>query len=261
MSTALIPIADMERMAAAFSKSGLFGTKTLEQCMALMLLAQAEGVHPAIAMRDFDVIQGRPAKKAEAMLRSFLAAGGKVEWHRLDDEGAAATFSHSQGGTVRIDWDAARAKKAGLASKDMYSKYARPMYRSRVVSEGCRTVYPAATSGMYVPEEVRQILKEDKRTEKDMGAAHVVTDADDAALQAIEQKATAPQAPLSEAGIPPVNSPPAEAVAPISADQHIALMDALRPIRNGETRFLHQAGLERLTMLPASEYRRAMAWC
>ena len=73
--------------------------------------------------------------------------------------------------------------------------------------------------------------------------------------------ATAPQAPLSEAGIPPVESPPAAAVAPISADQHIALMDALRPIRNGETRFLHQAGLERLTMLPASEYRRAMAWC
>ena len=174
MTTALVAMADMERMAQAFAKSALFGTKTPDQCLALMLLAHAEGVHPAIAMRDFDVIQGKPAKKAEAMLRSFLAAGGSVVWHRLEDTGAEATFSHPQGGTVKIGWDEARAKKAGLSGKEMYSKYSRPMYRSRVVSEGCRTVYPAATSGMYVPEEVRAMVREDKRVEKDMGPAIVV---------------------------------------------------------------------------------------
>jgi hypothetical protein len=37
----------------------------------------------------------------------------------------------------------------------MYKKYPRQMLRSRCVSEGVRTVYPAATSGMYVPEEVQ----------------------------------------------------------------------------------------------------------
>ena len=172
--TDLIPIGDVERMAVFFSKSNLFGTKTVDQCVALMLLAQAENVHPAIAFRDFDIIQGRPAKKAEAMLRSFLAAGGKVEWHALTDEIADATFSHPQGGTARISWDMARAKKAGLSGKEMYQKYSRPMLRSRTVSEGCRTVYPASTSGMYVPEEVRQMLKEDKRQEKDMGPAEVI---------------------------------------------------------------------------------------
>jgi hypothetical protein len=170
MSTALVPISDMERMALAFSKSGMFGAKTPDQALALLLLAQAEGQHPAIAMRDFDVIQGRPAKKAEAMLRSFLAAGGKVEWHQYDDKGCEATFSHPQGGTVRLGWDEARAKKAGLTGKDNYQKYARAMYRSRVISEGCKTVYPAATSGLYVPEEVRQIARE----ERNMGKADVV---------------------------------------------------------------------------------------
>lgn len=194
MSNALVAISDMERMALAFSKSGMFGAKTPDQALSLLLLAQAEGQHPAIAMRDFDVIQGRPAKKAEAMLRSFLEAGGKVEWHKLNDDGAEATFSHPQGGTVRIGWDAARAKRAGLSNRDMYSKYARAMYRSRVVSEGCRTVYPASTSGMYVPEEVRTFLKEDKKAEKDMGAADVVPDADDDTLKDLEQ-ATAPPPP------------------------------------------------------------------
>jgi hypothetical protein len=155
MSTALVPIADLERMAVAFAKSGMFGAKTPEQAMALLLLAQAEGVHPAIAMRDFDVIQGKPAKKAEAMQRSFLAAGGKIEWHKYADDGAAATFSHEQGGSIRVDWDVERAKKAGLASKDMYGKFARQMFGARVISEGVRKVYPAATSGLYEPGEVR----------------------------------------------------------------------------------------------------------
>jgi hypothetical protein len=90
------------------------------------------------------------------MLRDFLQSGGSVEWHDLSDEVADATFSHPQGGKVRIAWDMARAKTAGLASRDMFKKFPRQMLRSRTVSEGIRTVCPMATSGMYVPEEVSE---------------------------------------------------------------------------------------------------------
>lgn len=153
----LVPIVsfgDMERLAESIAQSGLFGMKTKDQALALMAISQAEGRHPALAARDYDIIQGRSAKKAEAMQRDFLEAGGKVEWHELTDTKADATFSHPAGGTVRITWDTERAKIAGLLGKDMYKKYPRQMLRSRVVSEGVRTVYPAATSGMYVPEEI-----------------------------------------------------------------------------------------------------------
>jgi hypothetical protein len=149
-------LADIERMAASISKSGLFpGMKTQEQAMALMLLAHAEGMHPAIAARDFDVIQGKPAKKAEAMMRDFMRSGGKVEWHELTDAAAEATFSHPQGGSLKLRWDMDRAKKAELGGKDMWKKYPRQMLRARLISEGVRTVFPLATSGMYVPEEVQ----------------------------------------------------------------------------------------------------------
>lgn len=148
---------DLERLAASIAQSGLFGIKTKDQAIAMMMIAHAEGRHPALAARDYDVIQGRPAKKAEAMLRDFLEAGGKVEWHALTDEVADATFSHPQGGTVRINWDMARAAKAQLSSKDMFKKFPRQMLRSRTVSEGVRTVWPMATSGMYVPDELRDI--------------------------------------------------------------------------------------------------------
>jgi hypothetical protein len=151
----LIPASDVQMIATAIAKSNLFGAKTVDQALALCFLAQAEGMHPATAARDYDIIQGRPAKKAEAMLRDFMRAGGKVEWHKLDDLAADATFSHPAGGSVRISWDMKRAAAAGLGTKDMWKKYPRQMLRSRVVSEGVRTAYPLATSGMYVPEEVQ----------------------------------------------------------------------------------------------------------
>lgn len=153
--TAVATYGELERMAHAVAKSGLFGIKTPEQAVALMLIAQAEGLHPAIAARDYDIIQGRPAKKSQAMYRSFLEAGGKVEWHALSDTHVAATFTHAQGGSARIDWDEARAKQAGLWGKDNWRKFPRAMLRARVISEGVQTVFPGAASGMYVPEEVQ----------------------------------------------------------------------------------------------------------
>ena len=99
--TASLSYGDMERLATSFAKSGLFGFKNPDQAMSLMMLAQAEGLHPATAARDYNVIGGRGAKTSEAMLRDFLKGGGSVKWHALSDDGADATFSHPQGGEVR----------------------------------------------------------------------------------------------------------------------------------------------------------------
>jgi len=150
-------IADIEKLAEAVARSRMFGIQTKEQALVLMAISQAEGRHPALAARDYNIIQGRPAKTSEAMMRDFISAGGRVEWHQLTDDAADATFTHPQGGTIRIIWDNARAAKAGLASKDMWKKFPRQMMRSRCVSEGVRTVCPSATSGFYVPEEVRDM--------------------------------------------------------------------------------------------------------
>lgn len=144
---------DIKGVAEAIAKGGLFGSKDPYAVLTLCLLAHAEGQHPAVVFRDYHIIQGKPAKKSEAMLRDFIMSGGKVEWHTLDDTCADATFSHNGGGAARIDWTMDRAKKAGLATQ-MWSKYPRQMLRSRVISEGVRTVFPGATSGLYVPEEV-----------------------------------------------------------------------------------------------------------
>lgn len=158
--TAVIPYADMERMAACIAQSGLFGVKNPTQALALMLIAQAEGLHPATAARDYHVIQGRPALKADAMLARFQQAGGKVEWHSYEDTAVSATLSHPAGGKVRIEWTFEMAKRAGLTGKEVWKQYPRAMLRARVISEGIRTVYPGVLSGMYTPEEVLDITGE-----------------------------------------------------------------------------------------------------
>lgn len=158
-AAAVAPVEDVWRMAQAVARSGLFGMKSPEEAMALMLIAQAEGQHPAVAARDYHIVEGKPSLKADAMLARFIQAGGKVKWSAYTDEKVEATFSHPQGGEVTLDWTIERATKITskgkkITDKDNWRNYPRQMLRARVISEGIRTVYPGVAVGVYTPEEV-----------------------------------------------------------------------------------------------------------
>lgn len=168
---AVIGVSEIGKMADAVAKSGLFGMKKPEEAMALMLIAQAEGTHPALAVRDYHIIQGKPALKADAMMARFQQAGGRVEWHKISDEEVSATFSHPSGGSAPITWTKEDAVRAGFWGKDNWKKFPRQMLRARVISEGIRTVFPGVVIGVYTPEEVQDF---DDRPIKDMGRAEVM---------------------------------------------------------------------------------------
>ena len=155
-SNAIVAYSDMEKMADAIAKSQLFGLKTKEQVLAIMLVCQAEGLHPAIAARDYDVIQGKPALKAKAKLARFQRAGGVFKWITRTDTECSAEFSHpSCPKPIVIAWDMKRAAAAGLSGKSNWKAYPRQMLSARVISEGVDAVYPDAGGLMYVPEEVQ----------------------------------------------------------------------------------------------------------
>lgn len=162
MSNNLIPVQEVQTMAMAVAKSGLFGMKTPEQALALMLVAQSEGLHPARAAMEYHVIQGRPALKADAMLSRFQNAGGKVEWKSYTDEDVTGVFSHPSGGSVTISWTMVMANKAGLTKNPTWKQYPRAMLRARCISEGIRTVYPGVSVGIYTPEEVSDFAGAEK---------------------------------------------------------------------------------------------------
>lgn len=147
------------RMATAIAQSGLFGCKTTAEAFSLMLLADAEGLHPAAAARDYHIIEGRPSLKADAMLARYLNAGGKIEWLERSDTKVAATFTHPSSGTVTVEWTIERAKGIKRKSKsltdgDNWKNYPRQMLAARTISEGVRASYPGVVSGVYTPEEV-----------------------------------------------------------------------------------------------------------
>jgi len=155
----------MERMAQSVAKSGLFGVKTADQALALMLISQAEGRPAALAALDYHIIEGKPSLKADTLLSRFQAAGGSVRWLTYTDEKVEATFSHPQAGSVTVDWTLERAQKVKcwnnkkqtyepLTQKLNWQNFPRSMLRARTISEGVRTCYPGVAVGIYTPQEI-----------------------------------------------------------------------------------------------------------
>ncbi len=152
-----IALKDMEKMADAIARSGLFGMKNADQALALMLVAQSEGTHPASITADYDIIQGRACRKTHSVMARFQAMGGSVEWLELSDTKAEGKFSHPAGGSLIMSWTLEQAKKIGLTKKDNWINYPRAMLRARVIAEGVRACFPAAIGGLMVSEEAQDL--------------------------------------------------------------------------------------------------------
>lgn len=187
----IVPFKELEGMASAIAKSGLFGMKSPDQALALMLVAQAEGMHPATITQDYDIIQGKACRKTHSVMARFQQMGGKVEWHQLDDKIADATFSHPSGGSIRMKWTFEQAQKACLTNKDNWKNYPRAMLRARLIAEAVRSVYPAAIGGMMLSEEAQDLPPSTqsgapKQVNPDTGEITTIVFDVTAALDAIE---------------------------------------------------------------------------
>lgn len=152
--------ADLDLMAERVAASQLFpDIKTKQAAFALMLLSQAEGLHPAQALRRYHIVKSRPTMKADAMLAEFQARGGRVKWLKRTDEEVSAVFRHPEycpeGETIA--WDKERASRAGLWSNGIWRNFPRQMLTARVISEGVRLVDPGVVLGIYTPEEVQDL--------------------------------------------------------------------------------------------------------
>lgn len=168
----IIPVSDMTVMADSIVKSGFYGFKNKEQVMAVMLVAQAENKHPATVVQEYDIIQGRPALKSQAILARFQLSGGSVQWDEVTPKKVKGTFKHPQGGTLAVEWTIEMAKQAGIYRDGSgWSKYPEDMLRARVISRAVRSIYPACILGHYATEEVMDF---DSPAPKHMGVVEEV---------------------------------------------------------------------------------------
>lgn len=159
MSTEIVQwsVSDLEMMAANVAKSKLFGMDQA-QAFTLMCVAQAKGLHPIEAMQRYDIVLGKPAMKAMAMLADFQAIGGNVAWVTKSDDRqrCEAIFTHPRfcPGGQRVTFTVQDAQTAGLANKDNWKHYPASMMRARVISIGIGMLCPGIRLGFYTPEEV-----------------------------------------------------------------------------------------------------------
>ncbi len=147
---------DLQVMAKQVAGSKLFGGAESEQAaFTLMLLCQAEGLHPINAMRRYHIIKGRPTMRADAMQAEFQRQGGIVRWEKSDKDSCRARFVHKihapePGFSVEVWWEECSA----AGNTDMYRKFPAPMLRARCISQGVRAVLPGVVVGIYTPEEI-----------------------------------------------------------------------------------------------------------
>jgi hypothetical protein len=162
---------DMQSMALAIAKSGLFGMKSPEQALALGLLAVSENKPFASICAEYDVIQGRPALKSQACLARFQQAGGTIQWIKRTDKECVLEGKHPAGGTLQVTWTMERANAAGLTGKQNWKTYPCAMLSARCVAELVRALYPACLNGVYLAEEVQDFDTKPLRIEKPLIAA------------------------------------------------------------------------------------------
>ena len=145
-------------MAEIWAKSGFGGLNT-SQAGALLLMAQAEGKHPFIAMQEYDVIKGRPALKSSAVLARFRAAGGIINWIETTNEKAvceAKIGTGEQQSKITIEWTIDKARQAKIYRDGSgWTTYPAAMLRARAQVEAIRAIAPETLSGQYVAEEVQ----------------------------------------------------------------------------------------------------------
>ncbi len=152
----------VREMAESVAQSRLFpGINTVEAAFTLMMLCQAEGLHPMQALKRYHIIEGRPSMRADAMHSEFLDRGGHVEWECMDDTEARAVFSHPVlcpkplvGSVTFKSLREHGITEGKFGTKDNYKKHPDAMLRARLISKMVRAIDPGAITGMYTPEEV-----------------------------------------------------------------------------------------------------------
>lgn len=180
--TATTPTAELIEMAKLVAASHLIpGVDTPPAAFTLMLICQAQGLHPGEALTRFHIINDRPVMRADAMQAEFQRRGGIIQWKEWTREVCRAIYLHpthapepgieiittlaemmESGEAMQWDKEAANEKgsKGKMVLKTNYRTMPHKMLRARNISEGVRMVLPGVVVGIYTPEEAEDIRRE-----------------------------------------------------------------------------------------------------
>lgn len=150
------PISFMTQVGEVFFRTAVAGVKSQQEGQLLALVCLMENKSPFEINREFHLMDGKLAMRADAMLARFRMLGGKHMWLKDGSDGIEAELQLMLDGTATVvRFSMAEAKAAGYVRKGSnWEKNPGNMLRARCSSNGVRMVAPEVISGYYTPEEM-----------------------------------------------------------------------------------------------------------
>lgn len=117
------------------------------------------GIPPVAALNTMAIVSGRLTMEAKALLAVAHDRAG-VTWkiETLTSKGCILIFSRPGFESVKSSFDETDAKAANLLGKDNWRNYPKDMYFARAASRGVRQIAPDAVLGLYVIEEMQDVI-------------------------------------------------------------------------------------------------------
>lgn len=181
--TAIIDFNVVCQYAKIVHYSQMFGTKSEYEAAIIVTMCFQENISFMQFKRDFHFYIGNVTKKADAMLASFQADGGKKKIIQADENKVIIDFEiNGEKYKGVADWEKLQHEPFTHANKDANGKfyapnvplanrlvkdnYATPVKRgqmlfARCVSDSLRRIWPKACGGYYTPEEVSDFSDDD----------------------------------------------------------------------------------------------------
>ena len=182
--TAIIDFNTVCQYARIVHFSQMFNTKNEYEAAIIVAMCFQENISFMQFKRDFYFIMGNISKKADSMLASFQADGGKKTIIQADENKVVIDFEiNGEKYHGVADWEKIQNEPFSRSAKDANGKYYAPnvplanrlvkenyatpikrgqMLFARCVSDSLRRIYPKACGGYYTPEEVSDFAADDK---------------------------------------------------------------------------------------------------
>lgn len=152
-------IEDLIRYSQLIADSGMYAMKKPAEVFAIVEAGMSLGFSAAQSLRAMYVVKGKPALSADGhvavCLRSTLCKYFEVV--TLTEQECTYKTQRYGHDEATYTFTMADAKKAGLLSNNVWSKYPRNMLRARAATGLARQEYPELVLGLYSPEELGSI--------------------------------------------------------------------------------------------------------
>ena len=138
-------------------ESRFFQVKSEAEALIIMMVGRELGLTAMQALRGIYIVQGRPVVSSDTIVAAVMMSGLADYWKPIESSPVVCTIETKRKGAmapVSQTWTIEDAKRAGLASKEVWRSYPQDMLRHRCAATLGRTVYPDVLLGCYVQGEI-----------------------------------------------------------------------------------------------------------